>query len=103
MEGSAASITLGYTTPHAQLSVGPRMVLTGSPATLVLSDTDAILLHRDGTTSKPCPPLQWPSLFLGYVRAVLAHSAEGGNLPTLADLRDAYRVLSGPAETDQAL
>jgi len=33
-EGSAAPITLGYTTPHAQLSVGPRVVLTGSLATL---------------------------------------------------------------------
>ena len=102
-EGSTASLTLGYTTPHPQLSVGPRLVLTGSLATVVISDTDVSVFHSDGTTSQPCPPLQWPSLFLAYVRAVLARSSERGNLPTLADLRDAYRVLSAPAETDRAL
>jgi hypothetical protein len=79
------------------------VVLTGSLATVVLSDTDGSSLHSDGTTSQPCPPLQWPSLFLAYVRAVLAPSSEGADLPTLADLRDAYRVLSRPAEADRAL
>ena len=83
--------------------MGPRVVLTGSLATLVLSDTDASLLHMDGSTSSPCPPLQWQSLYLAYVRAVLTRSGGGVNLPSLADLRNAHRVLCRPAETDVAL
>ena len=98
---SSASITLGYTTPHAQLSVGPSLVLTGTLASLVLTDTDARLLHMDGSTSQPCAPLQWQPLFEAYVRAVLARSEGGGAVPTLADLRNAYRTLGGaPTETD---
>jgi len=95
----STSITVGYTTPHARLSVGPRVVLTGSLATLVISDTEARLLHRDGGTSQPCPPLQWQSLFLAYVRAVLGRSARGVDLPSLAHLTNAYRILDGAAQS----
>jgi predicted dehydrogenase len=102
-DGSWATLTLGYTTPHAQFSIGPYVVLTGKLGTLVLSDTEARLLRLDGSTSQPCPPLQWQSLYPAYVRAVLASPDGGGHLPNLADLRNTYRVLCGPAETDLAL
>ncbi|WP_270889204.1 Gfo/Idh/MocA family protein [Pedococcus sp. 5OH_020] len=97
-EGRTATIDVGYTTPHAQLSVGPSVVVTGSHGTLVVTDKSATLMHVDGSTSDPCPPLQWQTLFLDYVRAVVANPVGGSELPDVADLRNAYRTLSRPPE-----
>ena len=97
-EGRTATIDVGYTTPHAQLSVGPSVVVTGSHGTLVVTDKGARLLHVEGSTSEPCQPLQWQTLFLDYVRAVVASPVGGSELPDLADLRNAYRTLSRTSE-----
>jgi predicted dehydrogenase len=99
---AVATIDLGYTTPHAQLSVGPSIVLGGTLGTLVVSAKEARLLQRDGTEAHPCPPLQWPSLFLDYVRAVIAKPTGPSELPRVADLRNAYRTLAGTSEMGQS-
>jgi predicted dehydrogenase len=97
-DGRAATIDLGYTTPHAQSSVGPSIVVAGSLGMLVVTDKEATLMRGDGSASHPCPPLRWPALFLEYVRAVVGHPAGRHGLPGLVDLMNAYRILARPPE-----
>jgi hypothetical protein len=46
-DGHAATIDLGCTAPHAQSSVGPSIVVTGSLGMLSVSDTAATLTRAD--------------------------------------------------------
>ncbi|MET0702161.1 MAG: Gfo/Idh/MocA family oxidoreductase [Mycobacterium sp.] len=106
--GSSASIDVGYTTPHTAVSVGPRVVLTGTHGALVVDEAGAELLRPDGTSSTPDRDLslRWGELYPAYVRAVLAAAGTELPLPHLSDLRDIYRVLDarfGQGATEQGV
>ncbi|WP_461173302.1 Gfo/Idh/MocA family oxidoreductase [Arthrobacter sp. Z1-9] len=100
--GVSAAINVGYTTQHSTFCVGPRVVLTGTRATLVVDEVGAELLRPDGSTTRDLG-LQWRLLYPAYVRALLANADGEGQLPLLSELRDTYRVLQGTSISPDGL